>query len=50
MNAERELEINAVSSDNEGFVEIIEDELKQVTGGAKLPALHKAADVTVKRG
>jgi bacteriocin-like protein len=37
-------------ADNKEFVEITEDELKQVTGGAKLPAMHKAPDVTLKRG
>src|SRR5262245_11886076 len=32
-------------------IEIADDELKQVTGGAlKLPGLHKASDVTLKRG
>jgi hypothetical protein len=32
-------------------IEIAEDELKQVTGGAvKLPGMHKALDVTFKRG
>jgi hypothetical protein len=50
MNTDRELKINAVSGDNEGFVEITEDELTQVAGGAKLPGMHKAADVTLTRG
>ena len=35
---------------NKGSIEITEDELKQVTGGAKLPGRHKAADVTLTRG
>jgi bacteriocin-like protein len=34
-----------------GDIQITEDELKQVTGGAvRLPGLHKASDVTFKRG
>ena len=46
-----EIELDAVSGgDNKEFIEITEDELKQVTGGAKLPAMHKAPDVTLKRG
>jgi hypothetical protein len=46
-----EIELDAVSgADNKEFVEITEGELKQVTGGAKLPAMHKAPDVTLKRG
>ena len=37
--------------DNNGFIEIAVDELKQVTGGtSKLPGMHKAPDVTLKRG
>jgi bacteriocin-like protein len=32
-------------------IEITEDELKQVTGGAtKLPGMNKTPDVTLKRG
>jgi bacteriocin-like protein len=34
----------------DGSIEITEDELKQVTGGATLPAMHKTPDVTLKRG
>jgi hypothetical protein len=33
-----------------GSIEIAEDELKQVTGGAKLPGMHKTPDITLKRG
>jgi bacteriocin-like protein len=34
-----------------GSIEITEDELKQVTGGAtKLPGMNKTPDVTLKRG
>jgi bacteriocin-like protein len=33
-----------------GSIEITEDELKQVTGGATLPGMHKTPDVTLKRG
>ena len=40
-----------IKTDNKGSIEITEDELKQVTGGtSKLPAMNKAADVTLKRG
>jgi bacteriocin-like protein len=35
---------------NKGSIEITEDELKQVIGGLKLPGMHKAPDVTLKRG
>jgi bacteriocin-like protein len=47
-----EIELHVVSGgDNKEFIEITEDELKQVTGGtSKLPAMNKAADVTLKRG
>ena len=47
-----EIELHAVSGGNNNeFIEITEDELKQVTGGtSKLPAMNKAADVTLKRG
>jgi bacteriocin-like protein len=31
-------------------IEITEDELKQVIGGATLPGMHKMPDVTLKRG
>ena len=34
----------------DGSIEITEDELKQVTGGATLPGMHKTPDVTLKRG
>ena len=46
------IELHVVSGgDNKEFIEITEDELKQVTGGtSKLPAMNKAADVTLKRG
>jgi bacteriocin-like protein len=45
-------ELDAVSGrNNKGFIEITEDELKQVTGGtSKLPGRHKAAEVTLTRG
>jgi bacteriocin-like protein len=45
-------ELDAVSGGNDkGFIEITEDELKQVTGGtSKLPGMHKTPDVTLKRG
>ena len=47
-----EIELHVASGgDNKEFIEITEDELKQVTGGmSKLPAMNKAADVTLKRG
>ena len=41
-------ELDAVTG---GDIEIAEDELKQLTGGAvKLPGMHKTSDVTFKRG
>jgi bacteriocin-like protein len=45
-------ELDAVSGrNNKGFIEITEDELKQVTGGtSKLPGMNKTPDVTLKRG
>jgi bacteriocin-like protein len=45
-------ELDAVSGgNNKEFIEITEDELKQVTGGtSKLPGRHKAAEVTLTRG
>jgi hypothetical protein len=45
-----EIELHVVSGgDNKEFIELTEDE-KQVTGGtSKLPAMNKAADVTLKR-
>ena len=40
-----------IKTDNKGSIEITEDELKQVTGGAtKLPGMNKTPDVTFKRG
>ncbi len=40
-----------IKTGNKGFIEITEDELKQVTGGApKLPGMNKTPDVTLKRG
>lgn len=55
MTQHRELQDNELASvsggDNNGFIEITEDELKQVTGGTpKLPAMNKTPDVTLKRG
>jgi bacteriocin-like protein len=44
------LEDTSGGGDNKEFIEMKEDELKQVTGGLKLPGLHKASDVTLKRG
>jgi bacteriocin-like protein len=39
-----------IKTDNKGSIEITEDELKQVTGGATLPGMHKTLNVTLKRG
>jgi bacteriocin-like protein len=55
MTQDRELqhnELDAVSGgNNKEFIEITEDELKQVAGGtSKLPGMNKAPDVTLKRG
>jgi bacteriocin-like protein len=47
-DARAESALGAVTGRN---IEMADDELKQVTGGAlKLPGLHKASDVTLKRG
>ena len=40
-----------IKTDNKESIEIAEDELKQVAGGAtKLPGMNKTPDVTLKRG
>jgi bacteriocin-like protein len=51
MNDHKNREPPASSGDSKEFIEIKEDELKQVTGGtSKLPGMNKTSDVTLKRG